>query len=197
MQNKEIEIKVKVEHSQKLIDFLEKEGEFMYESSQKDEYFSPKEHSFLRVIPVVQWLRLRTSDKKSEITYKKWYYSDVDKINALYCDEYESKVEKSDQLELILKALNFESIVIVDKVRKVWNFKDYEIALDMVAELGSYVEIEYKNQEENEDFQEEKVEIILQEMKDFLEGILGEKVERDTSGGYPFALLKKKGIDVL
>ncbi len=46
---------------------------------------------------------------------------------AHYCDEYETPIQSLEQLENILTALDMKTVVVVDKTRKIWNFKDYEI----------------------------------------------------------------------
>ncbi len=60
-----------------------------------------------------------------------------------YCDEYETPVEDLKTLEKILTTLDFRIITVVDKVRTTWKYKDYEIAIDAVNDLGNFVEIEY------------------------------------------------------
>ena len=64
----------------------------------------------------------------------------------LYSDEYETEVGDLTQLKKILEALNFRSLVMVDKTRQTWFYKDFEIALDSVKNLGEFVEIEYKGE---------------------------------------------------
>jgi len=51
MENTEIEIQVKIENSQPLLEFLEKKGEFKSEKHQIDEYFSPAHRDFVAVRP--------------------------------------------------------------------------------------------------------------------------------------------------
>src|SRR3989338_1929221 len=141
MKDVEIEIQVKLGDVSKLLEFLKKHASFKGEKHQVDEYFSPAHRKFLDVRPVKEWLRLRDSDGKYSINYKNWYYDANGKSD--YGDEYESKLENSDSLKKILKALNFSSLVIVDKNRKIWVYKDYEVAIDSVKGLGEFVEIEF------------------------------------------------------
>jgi len=185
--DKEIEIQVRVENRQTLITFLEKNGVFKKESNQVDEYFSPVHRNFIEIRPIKEWLRLRKSNNKYSINYKNWYYDDSGKSLSV-CDEYETLVGDITQLEKIFKALNFKSLVKVDKKRKVWEYKDFEIAIDTVKNLGDFIEIEYIGKNEKID-----PKVIQQEMLDFLKSMNCGKIERNYLG-YPWQLLFPKEI---
>ncbi len=181
MKDIEIEIQVKVENDKPLLDFLRKNGQFQSEKHQVDEYFSPAHKDFLSVRPVKEWLRLRDADGKYSINYKNWHYDDKGKSH--YCDEYEAEIEDLGTLKKILGSLNFKSLVIVDKVRGIWVYKDYEIGIDSVKSLGNFVEIEYIGKDEKVE-----PEKITAEMTNFLKEVGCGKVERNYVG-YPFQLL--------
>ena len=136
-QNIEIEIQVKVENSKPLIEFLEKNGNFQSEKRQVDEYFSPAHRDFLATRPVAEWLRLRDAEGKRSLNYKNWHFDKNGKSH--YCDEFETKIENIEPAKKILSALNFKPIVVVDKLRKIWTYKDFEIAVDSVKSLGDFV----------------------------------------------------------
>jgi len=180
MNNIEIEIQVNIENSKPLVEFLEKSAEFKKESRQIDEYFSPAHRNFTSVRPVREWLRLRDSSGKYSINYKNFHYDENGK--SLYCDEYESQIGDLNNLKKILGSLNFKSLVRVDKERKIWEYKDYEIALDSIKGLGNFVEIEYMGKEEADPKK------ITQEMVDFLKNIGCGKIKRNYVG-YPFQML--------
>ena len=181
MKDVEIEIQVNVENSKPLIDFLEKNADFKKESHQIDEYFSPSHRNFIGVRPVKEWLRLRDSDGKYSINYKNWYFDNEGKSH--HCDEYETKIEDLAQLRKILNTLDFKSIVTVDKLRKTWVYKDYEIDVDSVKGLGDFVEIEYVGKEEKVDPKK-----ITEEMIVFLKSVGCGQIKRNYVG-YPFQLL--------
>jgi adenylate cyclase class 2 len=181
MENKEIEIQVRIEHSQPLLDFLEKNAEFKAEKRQIDEYFTPAHRNFIAIRPTKEWLRLRDAEGNYSINYKNWHFNDQGK--SYHCDEYETKIENLDKMKKILAALNFKSLTVVDKVRKTWIYKDYEIAIDSVKNLGDFVEMEYIGHEGNVDPQK-----ITEEMINFLKKINCGKIERNYVG-YPFHLL--------
>jgi len=184
MQNIEIEIQVNIETSKPLMDFLEKNAEFISEEQQIDEYFSPPHRDFIEARPVKEWLRLRDSGGKYSINYKNWYFDKKGKSN--HCDEYETRLENLNQVRKILGILNFRPLVKVDKLRKIWRYKDYEISVDSIKNLGDFVEIEYIGKNENI-----KPEIITQEMIDLLKEINCGKIKRNYVG-YPFQLLFPK-----
>jgi len=181
MENTEIEIQVKIENSQPLLEFLEKKGEFKSEKHQIDEYFSPAHRDFVAVRPAKEWLRLRNADNIYSINYKNWYFNEQGESH--HCDEYESKIENLGKVKKIFQALNFKSLVVVDKIRKIWMYNNYEVSLDSVKGLGDFVEIEYLGKEEKVD-----PEKITRGMIDFLKSVGCGKIERNYVG-YPFLLL--------
>lgn len=181
MKDIEIEIQVNIEKSEPLINFLKENGSFQKEVRQIDEYFSPVDHNFFEVRPVKEWLRLRNSSNAYSINYKNYHYDKNGKSS--YCDEREVVIKSADQMKEILNFLGFKNIVTVDKVRKIWVYKDYEISIDLVKNLGNFVEIEYIGNDK-------KVEPhkITNEMIDFLKNIDCGAIKRNYVG-YPFQLM--------
>ena len=181
MKNIEIEIQVEVEKSAPLLKFLKDKATFQGENFQIDKYYTPQHKDFLKKRPVDEWLRLRKENEKMSITYKNWH-RDKNK-RSTHADEFESQIEKIDQLEKIFKVLDFKHITTVHKKRTIWNWKKYEIALDKIKGLGNYVEIEYKGKEKKVNPKK-----ITAEMIDFLKEIGCGKIRRNYNG-YPFILL--------
>jgi adenylate cyclase class 2 len=179
--NIEIEIQVNIENVKPLQDFLESKAVFFAEKRQIDEYFSPIHDDFLAVRPVKRWLRLRNVNGKYSLNYKNWYFDANGKSN--HCDEFETKIDELEPVKKMLHALNFKSIVIVDKLRKIWTYQDYEIAVDTVKNLGDFVEIEYIGTDNQADPQK-----ITDEMIIFLKNFDCGKITRNYVG-YPFLLL--------
>lgn len=178
----EIEIKVKVDNIKPLLTFLEEKGEFKYTHNQIDEYYIPAHRNFLDVNPIEEWLRLRHSNGKFFITYKKHYYEEDGKSN--YADEFETKIDDLHQMKNIFKVLNFKYLITVDKNRSVWNYGDYEISVDKVKDLGEFIEIEYKGKDINP-------KEITDQMMQFLINLECGSLERDYKG-YPYLLLDKR-----
>lgn len=179
----EIEIKVKVEKTENLKSFLEKEAKKEYVDQQVDEYYTPAHRNFTVADPIVEWLRLRDSKGKFSINYKHWKHEEDGRSH--YCDEYESKIENIENLRKILLATDFKHLVTVNKLRSVWTYKDYEISMDTVEDLGDFIEIEYKGNTENVVPAE-----ITAQMETFLNDIGCGNLERDFKG-YPYLLLEK------
>jgi adenylate cyclase class 2 len=185
MNDIEIEIQVKIERTKPLLIFLRENGRFQGQKRQIDEYFSPPHRDFLAIRPTKEWLRLRSAERKCSINYKNWHYDDKGKSH--YCDEYESGIEDIRKFKKILGALNFKSVVAVDKVRKIWTYKDYEIGIDSVRNLGDFIEIEYIGKKKVD------ADKTTAEMISFLKKIGCGKIERNYVG-YPFQLLFKDEV---
>lgn len=180
MSNIEIEIQVRIANIDVFLKFLKENAEFTGEKYQKDEYFTPQHRNFVEVKPIEEWLRLRES-KNNSVTYKKWHYTAEGKSN--YCDEYETAIDDAGQLRKIFEALDFKPAITVEKKRKNWIYKDYEISVDEVTDLGEFVEVEYKGLAKNPD-----PDLIVKEMANFLRSAGCEKIERNFIG-YPYMIL--------
>lgn len=184
--DKEIEIQVQIETSKKLQSFLKEKAKFVSEEHQIDKYFSPKHRDFLKVRPVVEWLRLRDSSGKLSINYKNWH---VDKTGrSHFCDEYETSIGNIDQLEKIFAPLDINEVVVVDKLRKIYIYKNYEISLDFINGLGDFVEIEYKGKSTGV-----APDKVTKDMINLLKSLDCGKITRNYSG-YPFQLLFPKEV---
>ncbi len=182
----EIEIKVKIESSEKLTALLSEEGVLKYTDKQIDEYYVPSHRNFMELDPVEEWLRLRDSNGVYSFNYKKWIYNSEGKSN--HCDEYETKIENIEEMRKILTAVDFKPLVIVDKNRIAWDYQDYEISFDKVEGLGDFIEIEYKGNNGDSD-----PEVVTNQMMEFLESLDCGKIERNYKG-YPYLALEQKGL---
>jgi len=139
--NKEIEIKVKIERKDKLLSFLKTNAKYIGGSRQIDEYFVPAHRDFLSQQPVKEWLRLRSEGDEHTINYKNFHFDEDGKTTE--CDEFETQIADIGKMRHIFDALNMNHIVTVDKLRNSWLYKDYEISADEVAGLGTFIEIEF------------------------------------------------------
>lgn len=182
-QNKdiEIEIQVQVQKIKELVAFLKKNAEFVGEFRQIDSYFTPVHKDFTKTRPIKEWLRLRESSGKYSINYKNWHYGKDGRSH--FADEYETLIGDIDQFNKIFKALNLKKITVVDKKRKIWLYKNYEIALDSIKGLGNFVEIEYKGKIVNK-----KPHDITKDMIEFLNKFNVGEISRNFVG-YPFQLM--------
>lgn len=156
----------------------EKHDEF-----QKDTYFVPQHRNFLEQTPISEWLRIRETDKGASVNYKHWH--NKGNSQAVSCDEYETTVSDAKQLYEILKRLDIRPIVTVEKTRSTWMYKDVEIAVDDVKELGSYIELEAKGAFGSIDAARDRLYAVLKE--------LNAKIGEQDFRGYPHLLLEKQG----
>ncbi len=184
MKNKkfiEIEIQVQLEKVKNLLKFLKKNAKFIGKEHQIDSYFTPAHRNFLAKKPIKEWLRLRNSSGKYSVNYKNWYYDKNGKSD--YCDEFETEIKDIEALEKMFKALNVKPLTVVDKTREIYRYKDFEIAIDSVKNLGDYVEMEFKGKSNGKTAKD-----INEEMVKFLKDRNCGKIYRNY-GGYPFKLL--------
>jgi len=185
MENIEVELKFPLLNLQELIKKLnsianlENEGDY-----QRDIYYVPTHRNFLNKSPVSEWLRLRETKKRFSLNYKKWHNEDGNK--TISCNEFETKIENLKALKKIFKNLNFKEIIVVEKIRSVWLYKDTEIAIDEVKDLGSFIEIEAKGNFASIEEAKKHIYEILKE--------LGAEVGEQDFEGYPYKILKKKGL---
>jgi adenylate cyclase, class 2 len=185
VENIEIEFKFNLENPEELIERLNSVASSEHQDLyQKDTYFVPVHRDFLGVDPVSEWLRLRHTEKGCSVNYKNWYFDEEGK-NSSYCDEFETGVEDIGILLKIFKKLDISEVIVVEKIRNTWMYKNVEIAVDKVTELGHYIELEYKG--DGMDIEENKTHLhrVLEE--------LGAKTGPQNFLGYPMILLKKRG----
>lgn len=188
MQNKEIEIKLKLtkEKAEELEKFLHENAEFKGEVRQKDQYYQPKGKSYIEEDGgIYQWLRIREQAGKVILCYK--FVHKEEEGGRRNKDEYETQVSSAEQMRQILAATGFEELVLIDKRRKIYIYKDeYEIVLDYIAGLGYFTEIEFKAQADSVNEANDKIEKIAEE--------LGLDVKDENLIGYAhMMLIKEKG----
>ncbi|MFJ4771522.1 CYTH domain-containing protein [Streptomyces uncialis] len=100
-----------------------------------------------------------------------------------HCDEYESTVSDPEAITLLLGALDYKKIAIVDKVREEWATGDGQVAVafDEVADLGTFIEFEFKGEADS-------IEAATAHLDAFittLDADLGDRVH----AGYPHLVL--------
>lgn len=174
----ETEIKIQlVEKDFHRLEFItEKESDFLNENHQVDTYYQPTYRPFIDKEIINEWLRIGKRGNKIILNYKNWY--------DIHCDEYEVEIDNEENLRKIFRILDLEKIAIVDKTRKNYRYLDkYEISLDIVKDLGYFIEIEVKKYDKS----------ILEEYNDLL--LLAKQLKLDLNKidrrGYPYYLLDK------
>jgi adenylate cyclase, class 2 len=180
MKDIEIEVQVRIEKSDALKKFLTEHAKFISENQQIDEYFTPAHRNFVAVKPIKEWFRIREEKGKYTINYKNWQYEG--EALAQYANEYETAIGDKDAARKILIALDLKPLIVVNKTRKKYMYKDYEIALDTVTDLGNFVEVEYKGETAVDP------KATVNEMIEFLKTLNCGTMELN-NGGYPMLLL--------
>jgi adenylate cyclase class 2 len=144
----EIEVKAKVKDFEPLISKLKEIGCVLSEPIVQDDYiFNQKginlEHHDSPV------LRIREQGNRVIFTLKQNRGGELD------CIEKEVEVNDRNILKDIFELLDFEQTVEVHKKRRKGNCRGYEICLDEVQEIGSFIEVEKMSDEDGEKVQNE------------------------------------------
>lgn len=173
MKDTEIEIKLEIDE-EKYNEIIKLLGKELKEKHQIDTYFSPEGNNFFEKEINDEALRIREENNESFFNYKHIIFGENNL--DIHIEEYETKIENVEQLIKILKASGINKVLVVDKQRKKYIYKDiYEICLDKVKDLGYFIEIEinsdkYNIQEANKKLLEMAMELKLDISKRNLEG---------------------------
>lgn len=183
----EIEIKIKLDKDSFSIvrEKVENTAKFVKKVRQSDEYFTPAHRNFVEPKLPFEWLSIRNRGGKAILNYKH-FHPDNAEVHT-HCDEFEVELADPDGMKKIFSALDFKSLVTVDKEREVYTYEDeFEIALDVVKDLGFFIEIETMK-----DFG--SVEEARKRLFGFAK-LLGVDVSNPDLRGYPFLMMEKKGL---
>lgn len=127
--------------------------------------------------------RLREKDDKYYVAYK------VDKYNAgkWQCsEEYETEVKDLHTMEMIFDCLGLEILVVVNNTKHTFENGDFEIVIEEVEDLGNFIEVEAKNDDDRFSINEVKAKIYQ-----FIDN-LGLNISDELNSGKPELLLNKK-----
>ncbi len=141
--HKEIELKFSMNkyYYNKAKELLNKIAQFVEVSHEIDDYYSPKENSFLRYKNPFEWLSIRNRNGKIFVNYKHYFPENIENPN--YCDEFEIGISDAVAMEKVFYFLNFEKLITVEKKRSIYKYKnEMIIGMDDVKELGFFIEIE-------------------------------------------------------
>lgn len=179
---KEVEVKVRLRNRKKVIKALKALGcRLSKPVTQEDTtYFpskiGPKEDFHLEDIA----FRIRIEGRKKILTLKQ------PQKNFHDCYEREICFDDPKQMDDILKKIGYWKVVEMKKTRIKTKYKDIEICLDYVEELGDFIEAEKKVLLGDS-------EKIQEELLTFLE-TLGVKREDQSPSGYDRLIRKKRGL---
>lgn len=183
--NKEIEIKLELKEEEylRILNFLKREGHFVREQHQVDEYYSPESRSFYESGD--RCLRIRSESERTILSYKRIHNENT---VQQYIEEYETTVGDQKSIGSILKALNFVQEIVVDKYRIEYMIKNnILVALDHVKDLGYFIELENHDESEELELRNRCLLNLLREL-----GIDSEKRNSEGYSNMMFRLKKKE-----
>lgn len=136
---REIEIKLKVNNLDELEKKLKEQGCVFFEAiSQHDVIYSlnniQNEFSKSKEGDII--IRIRRQNNIAELNLKKQLSYEMDNT------EFETEIKDPEAVHQMLTILGWKQEVEVKKIRKKGKIGEYEICLDRVEELGSYIELE-------------------------------------------------------
>ena len=186
---KEIEILVKLYSSLEEAKEVLKKFDFINTQDTTDIYYYDPLRNELKPndnLEINQCLRLRTKNDKHCITYKIDHFDDTGKW--VYSDEYETNVDDIETLKRIFDCLGFKILLTIHNVKEIYKYKNYEISLEDVDNLGCFIEVEYCT---NKDVDVSKIK---KEIWSFVED-MGLDVSQEVEMGKPEMLLRKIGFN--
>ena len=177
---KEIEVKARVSDLSELIKKLESLGvAFSEPITQNDETFVDENYGdYDKFQPGKNVLRIRENKGKFIFTLKQ------PQSNELDCFERETEITDPREFKEALLLMGYKPVVEIHKIRRKAKYKDYEICLDDVKELGAFVEVEKITDNEDAD----KVQ---DELFNFLETLGVSKDNREIHGYDTLVYLKQ------
>lgn len=137
--NVEVEIRARVNDSNKIKKALERIGAtFLKSENQSDRIFGISKflNSENMIIEGGISARIREVNNKATLEFKEILRQKGEGI------ELSCEVSSSDLAEKLLKKLDFEEAFTIKKIRDSYSYKDFTICLDRVEKLGNFIEIE-------------------------------------------------------
>lgn len=177
----EVEVKAKLNNRKEVFEKLKSMGcVWSEELHQVDDIFTPVSTVFPppKGEPV---LRIRDENGKFILTLK------INQTSRQDCIEHEVEVKDKVEMDKIIKLLGFRDDVTVDKKRIKTKYKDIEVVLDIVKDLGEFIEAEKVITEADPELRKK----IQEELFDFLETLGVKKEDRVIDGKYDIMLLEK------
>lgn len=155
---REIELKFKIENIESILTFLEKQGCEISPMNYQYDTIYVKDLNHVESTEGSIWLRVRKTNDKIELNYKK------QSAKKMESEEIEFEVSSYEKANSFLKALGFQEWVQVNKKRRYIKYQDYNICIDEVERLGTFIEIELLIEEQTNEDYEEKILNVAKEM---------------------------------
>lgn len=179
--NQEIEIKMQLDNQtlQEAKNWLDIHATFHGTIHHKEYYLNNPKNTFFFPSPeghkkALNYLRVRFTEQNDSVCFKKFHIDPVEK-RPLYCDEYELNISDGNKMLALLNALGYTEQTLMEKIRTTYTYDCFEIVIDHVKNLGTFMEIELKTEVENA-----RVGIAL--IYDFLKSIGITKIKLYTCG---------------
>jgi len=181
--HQEVEVKYPLYNSEDVLKSIEiiNAKKILNNEHQVDAYFTPYHKNFLDNEIISEWLRIRESDKKCSVNFKRWL--PIGEKIQTHCDEFEVSISDVKTMELIFKALDIREIIRVEKTRNSWILNGIEISIDFIEKLGYFIELEAIHEVE-----EEKIPIVYEKFKNILTQLNADIGKQDRRG-YPYLLI--------
>jgi len=155
---------------------------------QFDTYYMPSHKNYFETNIVSEWLRVRETDSKSSVNYKCWL--PIGAEIQTHCNEFQTSVADVSAIQNIFEALDIKPIIKVFKTRNSWEYKNVEISIDCIEDLGSFIELEYLHEVSTNE-----LDSVFALFKDILDE-LGAEIGLQDRRGYPYLMIEKqKGMN--
>lgn len=163
---REVEAKARIRDRDALMTKLEELGCALGEPVRQEDVVYVRKHSSMEeFLGNDFFLRIREVPGKTIFTLKYHPNRSQNGDSASMPIEHEVTVNSRPELESMLALLGFDPALAIYKERRTAHYKDWEICLDDVEELGSFIEVERLIGHE------EDVEPVRQAMLAFLESL--------------------------
>ena len=176
----EVEIKFVVEDIKKARAKLKAVSSPLGQKHQIDEYFEHSSMNSAKNKNLKEYLRIRNTENKSQLDYHRCIIKNNEKSHT---EEFESEIQKPEEVRQILLGLRFKPKVIVNKKRELFETENFLLYLDEVQGLGCFFEVEAKKISGS-------IEKTKEDCRKFAEQ-LGIQIKIAPKGGYPDLLAKK------
>lgn len=140
---REIEIKAHLRDREGVKERLEELGCVFGEVAiQKDVVYVEKVGSIETYLSNINFLRIRETDTQCIFTVKQHKNRTQNSDSTSMPLEHEVVVNSPTELEAILRLLGYEKVLRINKTRQSTHFNTWEVCIDDVEDLGSFIEIE-------------------------------------------------------
>jgi len=179
----EIEAKLKVDAHEQIIRRLNELGaEFISDHVHTDVYFDDDAGSLVKTDKALRLRRLLDGGRQRfYLTYK----GPKEKTQPKKRQEIETEVTDGSSIEKLLSALGYREALCFEKSRQTWRLGNCDIALDELALLGCFVEIEGPDEEEIAQAQSRLGLADLPHIQESYASLVAEQLGPQTSGAKP------------